>query len=129
MRGQRGRVNIFGTTIILALLAIVAAGALFGPYYWDYLVVKELTRTAALTFVETEQPEKAKEELMVGVQQREVPEYFDPATMCTFEQNKVQYTVRCRWTAYVYYPLTDYYKALPFDVTSQVNAGGQVSTF
>lgn len=132
MFSRRGRlnVNIVSGAIFLGLVALVGGGALFGPYYWDYLTVKEITRSTALTYLETEIFQKAEQELQQQVQQRELPDYFDPNTMCTLnEDRKKLFVVRCEWTAYVYYPFTDYYKALHFTVTSETDAQGQVTTY
>lgn len=104
MFSRRGRlnVNIVSGAISLGLVVLVGGGALFGPYYWDYLTVKEITRSTALTYLETELFKKAEEELHYQVQQRELPDYFDPTTMCVLnEDRKKRFVIRCEWAAYV----------------------------
>ncbi len=129
MHPRRGRANILGILIILVLIAGIGGGALFGPYYWDHMVVKEVTRTSALTYIETQIEEKAVEQLHYEAERRDLGEYFDSYEFCTaaVQRNKT-FKVNCTWTAYVYYPFTDYYKALPFSVTSEV-VGAEVETY
>jgi len=129
MARRRGRFNIVGSLITLSILAAIGGGLLFGPYYWDHQVVKETVRSAALKWAETTLERKARQKLNEEWEYREIPEYIDKAAACGFETSGRRKIVSCAWTAYVYYPLTDYYKAIYFETTSEVTAGGKVNTY
>ena len=128
MSARRGRINFVGIAITAVIAAALGGAALFGPYYWDYLVVKEITRTVALTWEATGLHHKAEMKLDEEATNRELPDYIDYKSACTLAESGRMKVVNCAWVAHVYYPFTDYYKTLDFNVTSEVDGSGQVHT-
>jgi len=129
MARRRGRINIVGSLITLTILAAIAGSILFGPYYWDHQLVKETARSAALKWAESTLEHKAKQKLDDEWEYREIPSYIDKAAACSFNTSGRRKIVTCAWAAHVYYPLTDYYKTIYFETTSEVTAGGKVNTY
>jgi hypothetical protein len=119
---RAGRVNMFA----VAMLVVFAAGALlverFGPYYWDYWKMKEVTKTAALHW-KVFSRKAAEEKLRSMLDDKEISEYIEPS-YCIFEDGLKRGTVYCSWEVDVFYPFSDSYRTLDFHTEHTVQMDG-----
>lgn len=127
-RPRAGRVNILNVLLILVIAGVAGAVWTFGPYYLDYMNVKEVSASAALKWYAEESEEAAKERLRIGLTEKGV-DYVDPK-QCEFSRDRDR-TIRvyCYYEAYVYYPFTDYYKILAFEVDNYVDTRGTLEQY
>lgn len=128
MRVRSGKIRLGGTILLLLVLGAIGFLGIFAPYWWDYYVIKEIGRSAALKWNETERLEKAKAKVDEELRRREVPDYFS-ADFCRFEEEQSIRRVVCSWQVDVYYPMTDYFKTLSFTTTSELDRTGNVETW
>jgi len=124
---RSGRINIL---TILLLLIVVAAGEaawLFGPYYWDYQVMKEITKSSAREWDALGEM-KARAKLSHLLAKRGLDDYITERE-CNFEERGAVKVIDCRWVVDVYYPFTRYYKTLDFSLNTQIDGRGDVTQF
>ena len=119
---RAGRVNMFAVAMILTM----ALGALltdrFGPYYWDYWKMKEVTKTAALHW-KVFSKKAAIEKLRSMLEDKEISEYIEPS-YCQFEDRLKGGVVSCSWEVDVYYPFSEKYRTLEFFTEHVVEMDG-----
>jgi hypothetical protein len=85
----------------------------FGPYYWDYWKMKEVTKTTALqwrVYSKKAAVEKLQHMLSLG---EFGDDYIDPA-FCSLEDLKSSLRVSCYWEVDVEYPFSDRVRTLVF---------------
>jgi len=85
----------------------------FGPYYWDYWKMKEVTKTTALQW-RVYSKKAAVEKLHHMLTPGEFgDDYIDPS-FCSMEDLKSRLRVSCYWEVDVEYPLSDKVRTLVF---------------
>lgn len=123
---RRGRVSLLGALLVLAIAAVVYGVWLFGPYYWDYLKMKQIAKTAVLDWHAFDSERHARSRYMTELKARHIPDYIDPEA-CSFEEESGLRIVECDYSVDVYYPFTDYYKTLHFHVYTDIDQSGELS--
>jgi hypothetical protein len=127
MARRQGRANIL-TLLLVAVLAVLGVGAYtFVPYYIDYLNMKEIASSSGLAWYASTLEKSGPERLAQGLKMKEI-DYIDPSA-CEFKKEQDDIVVYCYWEAYAYYPMTDYYKILTFEVTTYVDSRGTVEQY
>jgi len=94
--------------IFISIVALYAWT--FLPYYWHYMKMQEVTKSAVLEWDAWDNQARAEEKLADLLDRRSIPDYILPDD-CQFLEEPVQiYTVRCAWKVDVYYPFTKKFK-------------------
>ena len=113
MTSRRGGISFFS----LFLIVILAVGVLlvhrFGPYYWDFWQMKEITKTTARTWKMFGRQE-AEGKLATLIEDRGLVDYLDPTFCDLITQNK-GVRVHCSWEVDVYYPFSENIRTLAFE--------------
>jgi len=110
---RRGKFNIVGLLLFLALAAVMVWAYLFLPYYIVYFKMKEITKSVMLDWVGLNEA-KARRRIGEEFRREEIPDYVT-LDMCEFKTEGQERSVTCDWEVDVYYPFTDYYKTLTFE--------------
>ena len=76
--------NLLTILLLGAVVAFVGGVVLFGPYYWDYLVMREITQAAVLEWYNAESQEAGKKRLQRELVKNDIPSYIDE-THCIFD--------------------------------------------
>jgi len=124
---RSGRINILSLLLLLALVAGGGACWLFGPYYWDFEVMKEITKSSAREWSALGEL-KGRAELTHLLAKRELDDYITERD-CTFEERGSMKIIDCRWVVEVPYPYTSHTQVLDFSLTTQIDARGDVTQF
>ena len=130
---QSGRINLLTLLLIAALTGGIGYVVLFGPYYWDYLVMREVTQAAVLEWYNSESRAAGEKRLERELVKNDIPSYIDESH-CGFDTDIDTdghdiLIVSCSWSAYVYYPYTDDFKQLDFSATTEVDINRNLSTY
>ncbi len=112
MRTRRGGISFFSLFLILILVGGVLLVQRFGPYYWDFWQMKEITKTTARTWKMFGRQE-AESKLETMIEDRDLLDYVDPTFCDLIEQNK-GVRVHCSWEVDVYYPFSEKIRTLAF---------------
>ena len=113
MHRRSGKISLFLIFVLLLMAAAVMMVRRFGPYYWDYWKMKEVTKTAALHWKMFGRP--AGEEKLVGLlEDKEISDYIEPG-YCEFVDRGDEKNVYCSWEVDVYYPFSEEYRTLSFE--------------
>lgn len=124
-RDRAGRVNVLGVILVL-LLAVGAGWAwLFGPYFWDYQVMREATAAAAREWRSTESKDKGAFKLWHRLDNEGMDYIFE--TECSFQQEGTNRMISCAWDVDVYYPGTSYYRTLSFSLDTTCDSVGDIT--
>jgi hypothetical protein len=121
-RNRQGRIS-YGTLLLLLVVGVgVGWGMLFGPKYIDYLNINECSGMALAAWhahgVQERAPTRFNECLAdKGIEDMTI----ESCKIEPHDNNKYMY---CYWEVYVYYPGTDYYKTLSFEVTNELDLKG-----
>ena len=94
----------------------------FGPYYWDYWKMKEVTKTAALQW-KVYSRKAAEEKLRSMLDDKDISQYIEPS-YCQFEDRLNAVAVYCSWEVDVYYPFSENYRTLDFSTEHVVSMDG-----
>jgi len=117
---RAGKANPLAIILILAAITAVIFVNRFGPYYWDYWKMKEVTKTAALHWkVYSKKAAVEKLDHMLTLDEFG-DDYIDPE-FCSWEDLKSSLRVSCYWEVDVEYPFSDKIKTLVF-VTEHVES-------
>lgn len=127
-RTRAGRTNILSLLLVGGIGAALFLGWTFGPYYIDFLYVKEASASAALKWY-AEESERAGRHRLAQTLEKNGIDYVDPK-QCEFSRDR-EMTIRvyCYYEAYVYYPFTDYFKIIPFEVDNYVDNRGNLEQY
>jgi hypothetical protein len=127
MSTRAGRANVLTIILVAFLAAIGVSVATFGPYYLDYLNMKEVCSSSALAWYASSEEKSAHTRFLKGLEKKEI-DYIDK-DQCEFKKQGDTIQVYCYWEAYAYYPFTDYYKILEFEVDTYVDGRGGVEQY
>jgi hypothetical protein len=110
---RRGKINGLAVVLILGAFVAMVFVQRFGPYYWDYWKMKEVTKTAALHWkVYSQKAAVEKLEHMMSAKQFG-DDYIEPG-FCSWEDFKSEVRVSCYWEVDVEYPFSDKVHTLVF---------------
>jgi len=112
MRQRGGRINLFTVIIILALAGTYVMVDRFGPYYWDYGLMKEATKSAVRTWKMAGR-QAGEEKLSDMIEDKDMSDYIE-ASFCDFTEHAGTARVRCSWEVDVFYPFSDKTRTLSF---------------
>lgn len=109
-----GAAPIGGVAAVGLLVMVIGAylGYTFMPVWFDYLAMKEITRTVVQDWSNHEQEQQARNRLNAEFKRKNISLDVQEKH-CVFTDKKGGYEVDCAWKQYVYYPGTDYYKMIP----------------
>ena len=112
-RSRSGKVNALAFILIVGTIVGLIFAQRFGPYYWDYWKMKEITKTTALQWkVYSKKAAVDKMQHMLSLRQFG-DDYIDP-TFCNLEDLKNRLRVSCYWEVDVEYPFSDKVRTLAF---------------
>jgi hypothetical protein len=113
MLHRRGRISLFTLLLFLGIGVGVVGTNRFGPYYWDYWQMKEITKSTARTWRVLGR-KAADEKLSTMIEDRGLSDYIDPS-FCDIHEVASGYRVQCSWEVDVYYPFSDTIRVLSFE--------------
>jgi hypothetical protein len=117
--------------LTLLMLMLVAAGGflayLFVPYHIDYMNMKEVAKSSALSWYTHVEEHAAREKFRISLNEKEID--YITADDCKWEKRGELYTVACYWVVDVYYPGTDYFKTLEYEVAAEADQRGKVDVY
>jgi hypothetical protein len=123
---RRGRISLVNVFLLLGLVAAAVLAWTFLPYYWDYMKMQEVTKSAVLEWDAWDERRRAEDKLADLLDRRSIPDYI-LAEDCQFLEEPDQiYTVRCAWKVDVYYPFTQKFKTLSFETLETVDDQGLI---
>ena len=126
-RLRQGRVN--GLTLLL--LAVLAVGGVatwtFGPYWLDYMNMKEIAASSGLAWYAGASESAGRSRLRQGLETKEID--YITEDDCQFSKTRDVITVWCTWEVNAFYPFTSYYKTLSYEITTEVNDRGVVNQY
>ena len=112
-RNRIGRINGLAAVLIIAAVVAVIFVNRFGPYYWDYWKMKEVTKTVALHWkVYSKKAAVEKLDHMMSLDEFG-DDYIEPG-FCSWEELKSDLRVSCYWEVDVEYPFSDKIRTLVF---------------
>ena len=115
--------------VILLGVGVAVGGVwLFGPYYYDAFVMRDITVRSALEWHHSESKEEGKKHLVKLLYGREIPDYINEKH-CEFNEWESIREVTCEWQVDVMIPWTDRYETLDFSVTTEVDQSLNIETF
>ncbi len=126
-RSRHGRVQVLTVLLLLALIVAGFFAQLFGPYYLDYMNMKEVVKSASLAWYANAEEVAGREKLRMTLDQKEID--YITGDDCSFEKQGEYFVVSCAWVVHVYYPGTDYYKTLDYSVTASSDQRGSVEVY
>jgi hypothetical protein len=112
---------------LLALTVGAVLGWLFVPYYLDYLNMKEVVKSSSLAWYAHVEESAAREKFRIAMKTKGID--YITADNCSFEKSGEFYTVSCYWVVDVYYPGTDYFKTLEYEVSAEADQRGKVEVY
>ena len=112
MRGRRGGVSWFTLLMIVLMVGGTMLVYRFGPYYWDYWQMKEVTKSTARTWKMFGR-QAGLEKLNALIEEKNLSDYLDSA-FCDLIEHHDGVRVQCSWEVDVYYPFSDSYRTLSF---------------
>jgi hypothetical protein len=112
MVSRSGRISLFSVILILLIAGTVLMVHRFGPYYWDFWQMKEITKTTARTW-KVMGRQTADDKLASMIDDRGLVEYLDPS-FCDMVDQTRGVRVHCSWEVDVYYPFSETIKTLEF---------------
>jgi len=119
---RAGRINMIAVVLLLVLASGILLLERFGPYYWDYWKMKEVTKTAALHW-KVFSRKAAEEKLRLMLDDKDISEYIEPS-YCKFQDKLKRATVFCSWEVDVYYPFSENFRTLDFYTEYTVEMDG-----
>ena len=127
-RTEAGRVNLIGLmiTVVLAVGGLLAY--LFAPYHLDYMNMKEVVSSASLAWYANDAKSSGERKLEEQLRGKEI-DYITRKDNCSFEEAAGMFTTYCSWEVDVYYPFTDFYKTIWYEVTAECDDRGVVSVY
>jgi hypothetical protein len=120
---RTGRISIVNVVFFLCFVAGAVVAYTFSPYYWDYLKMQEVTKSAVLEWDAWDSKPRAVTRLADELERREIPDYILDEDCEFIEEANQTYTVRCAWAVDVYYPFTDKFRTLSFETLETVEEG------
>ena len=122
MTSRRGGISLFSLFLILILVAGVMLVHRFGPYYWDFWQMKEITKTTVRTWKIVGR-QAGEDKLVAMIDDKGLAEYIDPA-FCDFIDTRNTIRVHCSWEVDVYYPFSENIRTLAFRTEHEEDMDG-----
>lgn len=126
-RHRRGRVQLLTVFLLFAVSVVGFFAYLFAPYHLDYLNMKEVVKSSALAWYAHVEEHASREKFRIAMNEKGID--YITAEDCTWEKRGEFYTVSCYWVVDVYYPGTDYFKTLEYEVGAEANQRGGVEVY
>ncbi|HCH66837.1 MAG: hypothetical protein CL927_20075 [Deltaproteobacteria bacterium] len=126
-RHRQGRVQLLTVFLLLVAAVIGFFAYIFVPYHLDYLNMKEVVKSSALAWYAHVEEHASREKFRIAMNEKGI-EYIT-AEDCTWEKRSELYMVSCYWAVDVYYPGTDYFKTLEYEVGAEANQRGGVEIY
>ena len=127
-RRRAGRIR--GSSLLLLLL--LGAGGLwawtFGPYYWDFMKLKEINRLVAREWSALGEA-KARAMLDSELGKSAMADYVYPQDCQFTKVSPNLMRLHCAYSVDVQYPFVERYRTLSFEVTTDVDNRGQVDQY
>ena len=112
MRSRSGGFKPLTLILVFIIGSAITLVFRFGPYYWDYWQMKEITKTAVRTWKIVGR-QAGEDKLVTMIDDKGLAEYIDPA-FCDFHEAQRSIRVQCSWEVDVYYPLSENIRTLAF---------------
>lgn len=126
-RARQGRVQIL-TLLLLMVLAVGGFFAyLFVPYHIDYMNMKEVVKSSSLAWYAHVEEHAAREKFRIAMNEKGID--YITAEDCSWEKRNELHIVSCAWIVDVYYPGTDYFKTLEYEVGAEADQRGKVEVY
>ena len=122
MRSRTGGSNLLTLILLLLIGGGVSMVYRFGPYYWDFWQMKEITKTAVRTWKVVGR-QAGEDKLVAMIDDKGLAEYIDPA-FCDFHEAQSAIRVHCSWEVDVYYPLSENIRTLAFRTEHEEDMDG-----
>ena len=114
-----------GTIMLIIIVMVGVAVALYGPKWMDFLEMKEIARAAAAEWHVTDNMAKGKAYFALQLEEREMPFYI-PDNACVFSKEKNARYIECYWNADIEVPLIDKTVENYYQFTTEVSRSGKV---
>lgn len=124
---EAGRVQILTLILVLVLSLGGFLAYLFVPYHLDYMNMKEVVKSSALAWYAHVEEHAAREKFRISMNEKGID--YITAEDCTWEKRGEFYAVSCYWVVDVYYPGTDYYKTLEYEVAAEADQRGKIDVY
>jgi len=126
-RQRQGRSTLGSLVTWLVVIAVIGAGYLFIPKWWDYQQMKEISRLVASEWHLSENRGVARARLLRELENYGMP-YYIPDTACRFEKDtQTSRVLYCEWNADVTIPFIEYTRMQTYTITTEVNRMGKVT--
>jgi hypothetical protein len=122
MRKRAGRISFVTVILLLLIGTSVSVVYRFGPYYWDYWQMKEVTKTAVHTWKVVGR-QASEDKLVAMIDDKNLAEYIDPS-FCEFSDFRGSIRVHCSWEVDVYYPFSEKIRTLAFQTEHEEEMDG-----
>ncbi len=126
-RNRAGRVQFL--TLVLLLLAGLGGffAWLFVPYHIDYMNMQEVVKSSALAWYAHVEEHASREKFRISMKEKGID--YITAEDCAWQKQGDLYSVSCYWVVDVYYPGTDYFKTLEYEVSAEADQRGKVELY
>ncbi|MFT5684638.1 MAG: hypothetical protein ACI8RZ_005582 [Myxococcota bacterium] len=124
-RLQRQGRSASGTVMLIIVIMIGVAVALYGPKWMDFLEMKEIARASAAEWHVMDNEEKGKAYFAIQMEERQMPLYI-PNDACTFSKDKQFRYIECYWNADITIPLIDKTLENRYQFTTELAQTGKV---
>ena len=121
---RRGR-SASGTIMLIIIVMVGIAAALYGPKWLDFLEMKEIARAAAAEWHVTDNMAKGKAYFALQLEEREIP-YYIPDNACIFSKENNSRYIECYWNADIEVPLIEKTVENSYQFTTEVSQSGKV---
>ena len=122
MRSRRGGFSALTLIVGLLVAATTVMVFRFGPYYWDYWQMKEITKSTVRTWKIVGR-QAGEDKLVSMIDDKGLAEYIDPA-FCDFVDTRSAIRVHCSWEVDVYYPFSESIRTLAFRTEHEEDMDG-----
>ena len=126
-RHRAGRVQFLTLVLVLAVAVGGFFSWLFVPYYIDYMNMKEVVKSSALAWYAHLEEHAAREKFRISMNEKGID--YITAEDCLWQKQGEFYSVSCYWVVDVYYPGTDYFKTLEYEVGAEADQRGKVDVY
>lgn len=122
---RRGRSSPLGMVVLVGLIIGGFFLYLYGPMYWDYYNVKEISRQVAIEWKQNQDLTWAKQSLIGDLKKKKVS-YDVEDKSCRLRMVSQRFEINCEWTAYAEYPLIKKTIEKTFTLHTEVKLDGEI---
>lgn len=112
---RRGRVQVLTILMFLVGGAALYLIWVFWPYVKVYVEMREVAKSVVIEWAGMNEG-KAKRRIQEEFRKQDIPEDQLTLDNCELKKEGNERMVHCDWELDVYYPPTQYYKTLSFDI-------------